>query len=252
LLILGFTLRLSLPHSWLFGVSLLCGLFSTSLTAAEHPSSFSAAKKIAQKIYQQYLPLNTFYCGCDIAIIGKVWQIDHASCGYKVRKQMIRANRIEWEHVVPAWEFGHQRQCWQNGGRKNCTKNNIQFKKMQADLHNLVPAIGEVNGDRSNFRFSDWGGKPQQYGQCEMMVDFKGRKAQPPQRSRGPIARTYLYMQQTYGLQISNSQQKQFNAWNKIQPVTATECQRDQLIATRQGNHNDFVFKQCQNNGIVR
>jgi len=47
-------------------------------------------------------------------------------------------------HVVPAWEFGHQLQCWQDGGRKNCGKNNPQFKKMEADLHNLVPAVGAV------------------------------------------------------------------------------------------------------------
>ncbi|MBB1322952.1 endonuclease [Shewanella sp. SR43-8] len=252
LLILGFILRLSSTHSWLFGVSLLCGIFSSTLIAAEHPSSFGKAKTIAKKIYQQHLPLNTFYCGCDIVIAGKLWQADHASCGYLVRKQIIRANRIEWEHVVPAWEFGHQLQCWQDGGRKNCGKNNSQFKKMEADLHNLVPAVGEVNGDRSNFRFSDWGGKADQYGQCEMIVDFKGRKVQPPKDARGPIARTYLYMQQTYGLQISSSQQKLFNAWNKMQPVSTTECQRDSLIAANQGNHNDFVFKQCQNNGLVR
>ncbi len=24
---------------------------------------------------------------------------------------------------------------------------------MEADLHNLVPAVGEINGDRSNYRF---------------------------------------------------------------------------------------------------
>lgn len=47
-------------------------------------------------------------------------KVDLASCGYQVRKQQNRAERIEWEHIVPAWVFGHQRQCWQQGGRKNC------------------------------------------------------------------------------------------------------------------------------------
>ncbi|GGP48749.1 deoxyribonuclease [Shewanella saliphila] len=244
-------MRLSYYHSWLFWVSLSCGIFYTTVQAAEHPSSFRKAKTIAKKIYQQNLPLSTFYCGCDIAISGKLWQADHPTCGYSVRKQIIRANRIEWEHVVPAWEFGHQLQCWQDGGRKNCGKNNDEFKKMEADLHNLVPAIGEVNGDRSNYRFSDWNGTANQYGQCDMIVDFKGRKVQPPARARGQIARTYLYMQQTYGLQISSSQQKLFNAWDKMFPVKVTECQRDSLIASRQGNHNDFVLKQCQNNGLL-
>jgi endonuclease I len=40
-----------------------------------------------------------------------------------------RAARIEWEHIVPAWQIGHQRQCWQEGGRKNCTRNDEVFKR---------------------------------------------------------------------------------------------------------------------------
>ena len=83
---------------------------------------------------------------------------------------------------MSAWEFGHQLQCWQEGGRKNCSKNPA-FAIMEGDLHNLFPAIGEVNGDRSNFRFQLWNGKPFQYGQCEMIVDFKGKRAQPPRES---------------------------------------------------------------------
>ncbi|MFC3187438.1 endonuclease [Shewanella intestini] len=217
--------------------------------AAKHPSSFSQAKRLAKKIYQQ-LPQQTFYCGCDIKINGKLWQPDLASCGYQVRKQVRRANRIEWEHVVPAWEMGHQRQCWQDGGRKNCGRTDKKFKQMESDLHNLTPSIGEVNGDRSNFRFSQWNGKPKQYGQCQMLVDFKARKVQPPQQSRGAIARTYFYMQQTYGFKLAASQRKLFNAWNNAYPVTAAECQRDRLIANTQGNHNEFVNKQCQNRGL--
>ena len=46
------------------------------------------------------------------------------------------ASRVEWEHVVPAWQFGHQRQCWQDGGRKNCAKDPV-YRKMESDMHNL-------------------------------------------------------------------------------------------------------------------
>lgn len=67
----------------------------------------------------------------------------------------IRATRIEWEHIVPAWVMGHQRQCWQKGGRKSCTDTDPVFREMEADLHNLAPAIGEVNGDRSNYLYSE-------------------------------------------------------------------------------------------------
>ncbi|WP_133405713.1 endonuclease [Parashewanella tropica] len=225
----------------------LCGLFLTINAQAtpKHPSSFNQAKKMARQVYQALPVQQSFYCGCDIQIKGKKWSPNLSSCGYQVRKQQRRASRIEWEHIVPAWEMGHQLQCWQNGGRKNCKRNSAEFKVMESDLHNLVPAIGEVNGDRNNYRFSQWNGRPNQYGQCQMLVDFKGRKVQPPSETRGQIARTYLYMQKQYGFRLAKQQLRLFQAWNTSYPVTRFECQRDTLIAKKQGNHNPFVAKYC-------
>jgi deoxyribonuclease-1 len=109
-----------------------------------------------------------------------------------------------------------------------------------------------VNGDRSNYRFSEWNGTAMQYGRCDMLVDFKDRKVQPPALTRGAIARTYFYMQQRYGLRISKGQTKLFNAWNKQYAVNSIECKRDRLIAQTQGNHNDFVYKQCRQLGLIQ
>lgn len=223
----------------------LSTLLVSSLAIAVPPSSFSKAKKEAVKIYADHT--SSFYCDCDIEWQGKKGIPNLDSCGYKVRKQLKRASRIEWEHVVPAWQFGHQRQCWQNGGRKNCTKNDKVFKAMEADLHNLVPAIGEVNGDRSNYNFSQWNGiDGATYGQCEVQVNFKQRRVMPPERSRGAIARTYLYMSQEYGFKLSKQQAQLMNAWNKQHPVSRWECERDRRIAKIQNNHNPFVIKNCQ------
>ena len=167
-------------------------------------------------------------------------------CGYKIRKQPRRADRIEWEHVVPAWQFGHQLQCWQEGGRKQCGKN-PQFRVMESDLHNLYPAIGEVNGDRSNFQFSPWNSTAgANYGQCEMKIDHKTRLADPPPASRGAIARTYLYMHEQYKFELSKAQMQLMQAWNKQYPVTKWDCQRDAEIAKIQGNHNPYILKRCE------
>lgn len=227
----------------LLSVAGLLALLSFSALSAP-PSSFSKAKKEALKIYQDH-PIS-FYCGCDIEWQGRKGTPDLQACGYQVRKQQTRASRIEWEHVVPAWQFGHQRQCWQSGGRKNCTKNDTAFRSMEADLHNLTPAIGEVNGDRSNYNFSQWNGVDDEtYGRCEMQVNFKQRKVMPPDRARGSIARTYLYMSQEYGFQLSKQQTQLMQAWNRQYPADSWECKRDQRIAKVQGNHNPFVQKQC-------
>lgn len=225
---------------------LLAAMLLTPIVSDAAPTNFRQAKKIALTLHQD--DDTSFYCGCDITRHGKKLVPDLQSCGYRYRKQLKRASRIEWEHVVPAWEFGHQRQCWQQGRRKNCTKNDKIFKKMEGDLHNLVAAVGEVNGDRSNFRFSQWNGQRHQYGQCEMIIDFKGRKAQPPANRRGDIARIYFYFKQQYQLRIASSQLKLFSAWNKLDPVDQAECQRDQRITKAQGNTNPFVSRQCRAN----
>jgi len=66
-----------------------------------------------------------------------------------------RASCIECEHVMPAENFGRHLQCWRNGGRKECKKD-VTFNTIKGDLHNLQPSIGEVNGDRSNYRYSQF------------------------------------------------------------------------------------------------
>ncbi|MGL5948034.1 MAG: endonuclease [Aeromonas sp.] len=220
-------------------------LTSAVLAAPASAQTFREAKKDLTKLYQTQPQVTSFYCGCNINYQGKKMTPDHQSCGFTPRKQAKRAARIEWEHIVPAWEFGHQLQCWQQGGRKNCTKNKA-FARMEGDMHNLVPAIGEVNGDRSNFQFSDWNGKPTQYGRCDMLVDFKDKRAQPPKGAqRGRIARTYLYMAQQYPFSLAKQQRQLFNAWDKMYPVTAWECQRDARIGQLQGNRNPFVADKC-------
>ena len=210
---------------------------------AAHPTSFNSAKTQAVKIYKDY-PVS-FYCKAPIKWDGKKGSPDLNAIGYKVRKNLNRASRIEWEHVVPAWTFGHQMKCWQDGGRKLCGKN-PQFSKMESDLHNLVPAIGEVNGDRSNFSFTQWNGNlGANYGACPVKVDFKTKRVDPPESTRGAIARTYLYMQDQYKFKLSNSQNKLMNAWNKMHPVTAWECKRNERITRVQGNSNKFVEQKC-------
>ena len=204
--------------------------------------SFSKAKRIAAKsVYTDNY--KTFYCGCNYIAKGKkLVPEDLKACGYEVRKQVKRASRIEWEHVVPAWDFGHQLQCWQNGGRKNCKKKSKAFRRMEADLHNLVPAIGEINGDRSNYRFADLGKYPDMYGQCDFKVDFKNRRAEPAESVRGEIARAYLYMDDHYAeFRLSKQQRRLMEAWHKMDPVTGWEKKRNKRIAGIMGWGNPYI-----------
>ena len=209
------------------------------------PSTFSEAKVIAkQKIYldQANSAMGELYCGCKWTWAGKSGgRIDAESCGYQARKQQSRAQRTEWEHIVPAWTFGNQRQCWQNGGRAHCVDDDPVFRAMEADLFNLYPSVGEVNGDRSNFNYGMATGVAPQYGQCKTRVDFAQRAAEPRDEVKGLVARTTFYMFDRYQLSMSRQQQQLLMAWDKQYPVSPWEKERDRRIAAIMGHSNPFV-----------
>jgi len=211
------------------------------------PSTFSEAKVIAkQQVYldQAHSAQGDLYCGCQWEWVGKSGgRIDARSCGLQARKQETRAERTEWEHIVPAWTFGHQRQCWQNGGREHCVSDDPVFQAMEADLFNLYPAVGEVNGDRSNFNYGMASGVAPQYGQCKTRVDFEQRAAEPRDEVKGLVARTTFYMFDRYKLNMSSQQQRLLMAWDKQFPVTPWEIERNKRIAAIMGHPNPFVTR---------
>jgi deoxyribonuclease-1 len=210
--------------------------------ASSAPETFDQAKLIAKNtIYFDHH--QTFYCGCSFEFMGKTGgRTDLASCGYAVRKNQSRSERIEYEHIVPASNFGRARQCWQNGGRSNCTANDPVFSRMEANLFNLTIAVGEANGDRSNFNFGQVSGIAATYGQCDFQVDFKNRVAEPRDEIKGMIARTYFYMFDSYAMNMSASQQRMMIAWDKQYPVSDWEQERHNRVATIMGHTNQVLF----------
>ncbi|MCG3674117.1 endonuclease [Aliarcobacter butzleri] len=141
---------------------------------------------------------------------------------------------------MPAENFGRHLPCWKEGGRKACNKDKL-FNQMEADMHNLVPAIGEVNADRSNFRFSADLPKKGMYGNCEFEVDFKNKRAYPKQDIRGDIARIYFYMSDKYNVNLSNQERKLMEAWNKQDPIDEWEKIKNKRVAKIQGNSNPYI-----------
>lgn len=207
--------------------------------------SFSKAKKVLlKKVYYDH-PY-TFYCDCpfnpDKSIIPSV----NFSPDTKYFK---RSKRVEWEHVVPAQSFGQSFEEWKVGhpdcvnkkgkpfkGRKCAEKMNMQYRYMQADLYNLVPANGQVNALRSNYNYSMIPGEPRRFGNCDMEIE--DRKAEPRPEIRGDIARIYFYMNEAYpgrGI-VSKKNRKLFEAWAAADPVDEWEKERVKRIEQIQGN----------------
>lgn len=218
---------------------------TSNLSIASAPKTFEQAKvELRQNVYYDR---NTkedgdLYCGCNWKWVGRSGgRVDFSSCGYEVRAQENRAQRIEWEHVLPAYAFGSQLQCWQNGGRKNCVNSDPVFREMEADMHNLEVSVGEVNADRSNFRYGVLPSTPVQYGACTTRTDFQQRVTEPRDEVKGMVARIYFYMHDRYGLSMSKAQQQLLMVWDRQYPVTAWELERDRRIARIMGHSNPFV-----------
>ncbi|MTI17823.1 endonuclease I [Rhodobacteraceae bacterium RKSG542] len=234
-----------------FFSAVLILLFSGSAVLAQPDFKFGTAKRLLEKkVYFEEVDRRTFYCGCSYS---DKKQVDADSCGYEPRKANSRSKRIEWEHIVPASRFGSPRACWQEGddacvnskgkaykGRRCCAKVDAQFAAMEADLHNLVPAIGELNGDRSNYRVGDWEGE-KVYGACDFKVSSSKRIFDPSDAVRGDIARAYLYMEATYGIGLSDEEKQRFESWHIADPASDWEIERNRRIIKEQGNSNSFV-----------
>lgn len=217
-------------------------------------SHFRKAKQIANEIHEQH-PY-TIYCNCKY----KNDTIDLKSCGYKMQKDAMRALSLEWEHVVPAEVFGQSFTEWKEGsprcirkekkykGRK-CARRNSEFARIEADLYNIWPEVGELNSLRSNFAMAELGAEKAgvgDFGSCKAKIE--NLKFEPMPEAKGRVARVYMYMDQAYpqlGI-ISDKNRKLFAAWDKLHPVDDWECKRARIIEQIQGNENPILNKICK------
>jgi deoxyribonuclease-1 len=209
--------------------------------------------------HQVYYDRKTFYCGCDFTPDIKVIP----SNGYVPKNGSNRAHRVEWDHIVPAENFGRSFREWREGdpgcvdrkgrsfkGRNCAQKVNTEFRFMQADMYNLVPAVGEINALRSNYSFAVIPEEKREFGSCD--IEIEDRKVEPPSEVRGDIARTYMYMDRAYpghGI-ISRKNRKLFETWDREDPVDQWECERCKRIERIQGNEKPVVKGRCVEKGM--
>ena len=215
-------------------------------------SSYAEAKRLLYgTVYSDHRV--TLYCGARFDRERRI-ELPH---GFVVLAHNDRALRTETEHIVAAENFGRAFPEWRDGapqcvdihgrtfkGRK-CAETNEEFRFMEADLHNLAPAIGAVNAARRNYRFA-MVPEGETWGSCPMRIS--GRKAEPPDAAKGIVARTYLYFAEAYPsrFRLSRAQRQIFEAWDRLFPPDTWECERERRVAEIQGNRNDITARQCR------
>lgn len=241
-------------------LSLLAGSYGFATDDNRGNKTFSEFNKVKKLLSKEVIPLHnqTIYCRAEIEKGHRV----ELPRGFKTDAHQSRKFRYEIEHVVPVENFGKAFREWREGspecvdrkgkkfkGRNCAQKVNLAFRFMQSDMYNLFPAIGSVNAARGHKDFGLLANAESNFGSCEMKI--RQNLVEPPEASRGVIARAYLYMQYAYGrtFRMSKSQEKLMNAWNKEHPVELWECKRSKKIEKLQGNENPFVKKPCQERG---
>lgn len=213
---------------------------------------FNHAKKLLVQVFSGHE--ETFYCPCTY----DQNQVDIASCGFKPVHESRRSYIIEWDHIVPAAQFGRSYKEWREGdpacvergpngpiqrkGRRCAEKVSKEFRMEEADMYNLEPAIGELNAAHSNYPFGTVSNPLHRWGECDFEVENHVVQVGP--EYRGVIARTYLYMNAAYpNTQVieTSEEMAMFRKWDKENPTTEWERTRAERIEQIQGNHNPFI-----------
>ncbi len=239
---------------------ILVVLLMSGHALADPPGSFKNAKIAALALWWEIGP-TSFYCRCPYRFAtteekqirkGNLWVIGSV-CGYEAKalitkkgKPNARAMRIEWEHVVPAdWiatGFGCQDQT-----RAECRAID-GYEEAEGDLFNLVPSVGELNGDRSARLYGVVTGEERAYGDCDFEVIATGEgephirgAAEPMPSIRGDVARVWFYMSDKYGVQMNPEYRALMESWSAADPSDEAERRRHDLIAVEMGSENLFV-----------
>ena len=222
--------------------------------------SFSKSKRLLEwYVYNgTIMERKTVYCGCEYS---KTKYVDNTECGYvNDWRYEKRWKKIEWEHIVPAENFGRSfiewrewdPKCvdskWKSFSWRSCAeKVNMTYRYMQADMYNLYPAIWALNALRSNYQVAEIQWEERLHWTCDFEVN--DRKMEPPTNMKWDIARVYRYMNTTYPWHsmISDKTKKLFEIWEKIDPISKEECSRYKAIKKVQKNINIVLEDKCMN-----
>jgi deoxyribonuclease-1 len=149
------------------------------------------------------------------------------------------AQHLNVEHVYAASWMGAALGC---GTRKQCQQTDERFNRMEADLHNLYPALEEINKARGNFRFTIIPGEHHApRPTCDFEVDKQKKIAEPRPIARGNVARSIFYMHAEYGLPVHPSMIPLLKQWHQGDPPSEHEKRRNDRIEQLQGTRNTFI-----------
>ncbi len=161
--------------------------------------------------------------------------------------------KIKWMSLVSSKEYAKNLLCYQekicinkNGetfkGLRCCDQQDPVYQRMKKDLHNLVPELPLLKKQRGNHHFGLCLESGEIIKGCQIKLDKKNKTIEPSEALRGMIARTYLYMAQTYPFTLDEKEKALYLAWHQAYPPTPWERERNRRIKEVQGNGNPYIY----------
>lgn len=133
--------------------------------------------------------------------------------------------------------LNHVRDTLHCGSQRACLKDSADYRHIASDLHNIVPALMQVEMHRRGAKFDQLDSRVAA-DECGMRASFMA--IEPPDRIKGNIARTLAYMIKSYNLPFLTSVEV-LKSWNQLDPVDPEELERNKKIEVLQGNINPYV-----------
>jgi len=145
---------------------------------------------------------------------------------------------VNVEHVFPMSWVTKSLGC---GDRKQCRARSARFNQIEADMHNLFPALSRINELRGAMAYDQLPGERWVEPGCDFEVDEGRRRVEPRPAVRGDIARAMFYMSDHYGLEVYPRQRRTLLRWHEQDPPSGEERRRNDVIERLQGNRNPYV-----------
>jgi len=201
---------------------ILLMLFTFSLVARGYQPylSFSSSVSAMISIYSKHkvLPLS-----------GRTYYFSKGDCSVAGLVDIKnKTEKIRWRHLIPETIIGRNMQCMTQrmcqstlsnrlySGAGCCRKISLKFKKLSSDLFNVIPTVLQEEQERL----------------------IKGSIV-----DKGSVARSYLYLIDTYNIHIESDIKTLCLQWHKKYPVSKWEKEKNRKIFKLQGTFNPYIEK---------
>lgn len=174
--------------------------------------------------------------------------VDTKSCSVQEDNETMR-----WMQIVPDTFYGRYKACMIEkpcinvftkepfGSPLCCRRIDPQYRAMEADLFNLVPVVTSLAVLQKGRIFGEVKTATERLGD----VKFDENYIEPPAKVKGNVARVYLYMQERYGLDLTQKQRRLFLKWHKEDRADDKECKLAKTFQKIQGGVNPWLEKWC-------